>query len=722
MRFRFSIRYQLVVLSLFLFTIPWLGYQYVWEVEEYLRNGQEQTMLGTARAVATALHERKALFESRSSYLKNIRQGTDLYAPQLETPIRLDGKFEDWQNVGHLAQRYGREKVVHQYSANASATTLRFTHMVGKYEQYLYAMFMVADDKLLWRRKDSLKVDRSDHLLISLLSNDGELIRYIISPYNEGWINAYRLDEDVTQVTPTDNALEIQGHWKPTRDGYNIELRFPLALFSGSLAFALVDVDDADTREKQYAIGTADPNQFEDLGTVISSSPEIEQILAGLRYADSRVWVVDRHQRVLAKAGNIQAATGVRVKPRQQFEWEWMNWVEQNWILPVYYHILTRPPDNFIDELENAYELETEGVKTALAGRAESLWRLTPDNQAVILSASHPIFIDGEVRGAVIVEQTTHGIRTLRNRALEQLFHVIIAVMLLGTLGLFLFANRISSRIRKLRDQTESVIDHNGKIVGQLPVASQHDEIGDLNRTFATVIERLQHYNSYLENMASRLSHELRTPIAIVKSSLDNLKQFNLHKENEGFIERAQDGITRLSTILNRMSEATRLEQAITHEEFERVDLIKLIKACVEGYQHAYSTRKFVLSSQANEGMITGAPELFVQMLDKIVSNAVEFSQPEDTITFQIFRSARSLYIQVINPGPLLPSDMQEELLQSMVSIRAENTHQDTSADPHLGLGLYIANTIAMFHNGHLHIANLADHSGVVVTLSFPER
>ncbi|NMH60213.1 proteobacterial dedicated sortase system histidine kinase [Alteromonas ponticola] len=721
MRLRFSIRIQLVILSLFLFTIPWLGYQYVWEVEEYLRNGQEQTMLGTARAVATALHERKALFESRSAYLQNIRQGTDLYAPQLDNPIRLDGQFDDWQNIDHLAQRYGTEKVVQRYAESDIATTLEFTHMVGKFDQYLYAMFAVEDDRLLWRNAKSLRIDRSDHLLISVINANGDLARYSISPYEAGWINAYRLDDDLTQVKPIDNALEIQGHWRQTGTGYNIELRFPLALFSGSLAFALVDVDNPSTRAKQYAIGTANPNQFDQLGTVVSPSPEIEQILAGLKYADSRVWVVDRHQRVLAKAGDIQAATGVKVKPRQPFEWAWLNWLEQNWILPVYYHILTRPPDNFVDELENAYELETEGVKTALAGRAESLWRLTPDNQAVILSASHPIYIDGEVRGAVIVEQTTHGIRTLRNRALEQLFHVIIAVMLLGTLGLFLFANRISSRIRKLRDQTESVIDDNGKIVGQLAVARQKDEIGDLSRTFSTVVERLQHYNSYLENMASRLSHELRTPIAIVKSSLDNLRQFNTAANNDGFIERAQDGITRLSTILNRMSEATRLEQAITQEEFERVKLIKLITACVAGYQHAYNGRKFVLNSEIEEVYVRGVPELIAQMLDKIVSNAVEFSQPDDTITLQLSRHAKVLRIQVINPGPLLPNDMQEELFQSMVSVRADSSHQDTSSDPHLGLGLYIANTIAMFHKGQLQIANLADHSGVVVTLSMPE-
>ena len=80
LRLRIGIRIKLLFLSLFLFAIPWLGYQYVWEMESYLRTGQEQTLVGTARAVATALHERPKLFDNHASYLSDVKPGTDLYA------------------------------------------------------------------------------------------------------------------------------------------------------------------------------------------------------------------------------------------------------------------------------------------------------------------------------------------------------------------------------------------------------------------------------------------------------------------------------------------------------------------------------------------------------------------------------------------------------------------------------------------------------------------
>ncbi|MEW9798892.1 proteobacterial dedicated sortase system histidine kinase [Alteromonas lipolytica] len=722
MRPRFSIRVQLLLLSLFLFTIPWLGYKYVWELEQYLRSGQEQTMIGTARAVATALHERPALFDSQSAYLQDVRPGTDLYAPPIPSPIRLDARLGDWDSVTPLKQQYGEDQVVNWFDTTfpRPATTLSFTHMVGRYGQFLYAMFDVTDDKLVWRQSNSLAVDRSDHLLIGLTTEEGDLQRYIIAPYQAGWVNAYALDDDLSRYRAKDNALDIQGRWENTPTGYNIELRFPLSMTSGSLAFALVDVDDPRSRRKQYAIGTANPNRADALGTVVTPSPEIERILSGLQYAGSRVWVVDKHKRVLARAGDIQSSAGFRAPGRTQSDLAWWRWVEDNWLLPLYYHVLTKPPADFVDELDDAYALVGKDISSALDGQPDSLWRLTPDNKAVVLSAAYPIYIGDNVMGAVVVEQTTNGIRTLRNQALEELFHVILAVMLIGTLSLLLFANRISGRIRKLRDDTEAVIDDNGKIVGTLPLSRQHDEIGDLSRSFNDVLGRLQQYNSYLENMASRLSHELRTPIAVVKSSLDMLATVDEPDSHRLYIDRAQEGLRRLSTILNSMSEATRLEHAIAQESPEPFDAVKVLDGCIAGYQQAYPQREFQLRLSAEQAVVTGAPELFAQMLDKIVANSVEFSQPGDTISLHAWVQQRQLHLTITNPGPLLPEGMAEQLLQSMVSVRADASRYADAAHPHLGLGLYIANMITQYHKGKITLSDLPDHTGVCVKLILP--
>lgn len=715
---RIGIRLKLLFLSLFLFAIPWLGYKYVWELESYLRLGQEQTMLGTARAVATALHERPSLFDNQAAYLKDVKPGTDLYAHRIIDPIQLDGRLSDWVDYRHLALTYGEQQIISQ-QAEYLPESLSFQHMVGQYRQYLYAMFEVIDDNMVYRSQNSLRVDRNDHLLIALTAPDGAFQRYIVAPAKEGWVNAYLLDPNPESVRPIKLETGIQGHWRSTEQGYNIELRFPLEIMSSNIAFAIIDVDDASNRSRQYVVGTADPNQSTSLGTILVPSPEIENIIRGLKYSNARVWVVDKHTRVLARSGSIHSATGVRAALPKRDESSWLYKLEQEWLLPLYYQILTKPPADFVDELDSAFSLTGSDLDEALAGIPGSTWRLSPDNKALILSAAHPIFIDNQVMGAVLVEQTTHGIRTLRNRALEQLFHVILAVVFLGTLALFIFASRISFRIRNLRNETEAAIDAHGKIVNNIKASGTRDEIGDLSRTFHSVLNKLGQYNKYLENMSSRLSHELRTPVAIVNSSLENLamnaKEQDDENGNAEYIERAQHGIKRLSKILTNMSEATRLENAIQRSDVEDFNVDEVLKGCVEGYQLAYPDFQFSVSIQENAISLNGSPELFAQMLDKIVTNATEFSQPGSDIALSLDGSAGKFALQVINKGPLLPEDMQQQLLNSMVSVR----QHDDKGESHLGLGLYIANLIAEFHQCQLSLTNLRDLSGVRVTVVF---
>ncbi len=715
-RFRFGIRLKLLLLSLFLFAIPWLGYKYVWELESYLRIGQEQTMEGTARAVATALHERPSLFDSQSSYLQDVKPGTDLYAHKIVDPIRLDGQLDDWSDYRDLSLLYSEMQLIEQ-NEFYQPQSLQFEHMVGQFNQYLYAMFEVQDDVLVFRPSNSLRVDRNDYLLIAVTDPQGVFRRYIVAPQQSGWVNAYLLDDNPESYRPTTFETAIQGNWQQTSSGYNIELRFPLEIMSSKIAFAIVDVDDEQSRAKKYIIGTANPNQSDQLGTVLVPSPEIEKIIKGLRHSNARVWVVDKHMRVLARSGNIQDATGVRTAPIQAARDTWWQRVEQDWLFPLYYQILTKPPADFVDELDNAFALKGQDLANALSGDASSLWRLSPDNKAVVLSAAHPIFIDEQVMGAVVVEQTTHGIRTLRNRALEQLFHVIIAVVFLGTAALFLFASRISFRIRKLRNETESAIDDSGKILSNIPRSETKDEIGDLSRTFHSVLDKLQQYNSYLENMSSRLSHELRTPVAIVKSSLENLSMERAGQNNEDdqqeYIDRAQTGIHRLSKILTNMSEATRLEQAIQYSDPEEFDVYALLSGCAQGYRSAYPDREFLLSVDDNKKTLNGSPELFVQMLDKIIANAAEFSTDQGEISLSISTAGPVTTLSIANTGPLLPDNMHEQLLDSMVSVRAHKNEQEA----HLGLGLYIAKIIAEYHKAKLEIKNRDDQSGVIVKI-----
>ncbi|ABV37104.1 integral membrane sensor signal transduction histidine kinase [Shewanella sediminis HAW-EB3] len=728
-----GLRTKVAVLSLFLLCLPWLGYQYVWEMEKYLRHGQEKTLEGTTQALATALHERPKLFDSQASFLTQVQQGRDLYAYPLAGPIQLDGKLSDWAPYRHKSIEYGKNHQIFKADPN-TPLTVSFTHMVGKYSGYLYSFFEVTDPNVVYRGKNTLRIDQNDHLTIATLAPDGVFKRYIISTIKDGWISAFELPEDPSLSTPVKPEIQIQGKWKKTKQGYNVELRMPLDMVGSKLGFAIHDVNNLKSRRLDAVVGTSAIDDVDKLGTVLVPSPEIEGIIKGMSHNSSRIWVVDKHGRVLAKSGDIRNGSSVWTRtvteaPDPSF---WGQF-KHNVLTPFYYKILTTPPKDFIDSLQDSTVLEGSHIQRALSGKQGSTWRLTPDNKAVILAAASPIWIDDKVMGVVISEETTHGIRTLRNKALEKLFNVILTVMSMGTLALFFFASSISSRIRKLRDEAERAIDSQGRIRNHIQGSKVRDEIGDLSRSFASIVSRLGLYTHYLENMSSRLSHELRTPVAVVRSSLEHLGLQQLDKDSRKYVDRAQEGVSRLSMILNNMSEATRLEESLSKAEMDIFPLSKVVNGCMQGYQLTYPQQEFILSIPDEPLNMSGVPEYIAQLMDKLIANALEFSLPGTAITVSLEVKQRQAELSISNFGPELPDKMSEQIFESMVSVRAQKA-QDK---PHLGLGLYIARLITEFHQGSIVATNISTssesikdnepsrvqdpgHSGVTICVTLP--
>jgi two-component system, OmpR family, sensor histidine kinase ChvG len=445
-----------------------------------------------------------------------------------------------------------------------------------------------------------------------------------------------------------------------------------------------------------------------------AASEEIQQIIKGLGRAESRIWAVDSNLNLLAIAGSLkQESVGARAAEPEPGALAALTRL----LRPLSARLLRRPSADFDDALPESAIASGREVASALGGVPAWRWRNTPDGRAVILSAAHPIWSGEEVVGAVVVEETSNAILTLSNRALEQLLTVTLVAFAVGALTLLTFASRLSVRLRRLRNEAEAAIDSQGRIHKLIAGSRAQDEIGDLSRSFSTVLARLAQYNAYLEKMAGRLSHELRTPIAVVRSSLDNLKLQPLPEEARVYMERANDGLKRLDTILTRMAEATRLEHTLRQPERERFDARLVLSGCVSGYASVYPARRFELRLAALPAPLEGSPELFAQMLDKLAANAVDFSRGDEPVRVALENQGEQVLISMSNAGPLLPADMQGRLFESMVSVRGQ-----ASGDPHLGLGLYIARLIAEFHGGRIAAANRDDGGGVIVSLRFPLR
>jgi dedicated sortase system histidine kinase len=446
------------------------------------------------------------------------------------------------------------------------------------------------------------------------------------------------------------------------------------------------------------AVATALHERPQLLASASGRDEEVDAILLGLQRTSSRIWVVDGRYQVIAVAGGLRRSVDV----------------EPPWWQPLVHWLIPRPTEDFVDAPPEDLLATGADVAAALQGTPATRTRRTRDGRAVVISAAHPIWNGDEVSGAVVTEETTNSVMSVKNAALERLLLLTLAAFAGAAILLMAFATRLSLRIRRLRDEAESAIDARGRITRLSAGSGARDEIGDLSRSFSAVLQRLAEHHSYLESMAGRLSHELRTPIAVVRSSLENLK---LSDQDSGrYIERAEQGLARLGRILERMTEASRLEQSLETVERSRYDLVAVVRGCVEGYRIAYPRASFELELPAKRVEVEGAPDLAAQLLDKLVENAVDFAAKGTPVRVALEDSGSHALLTVSNRGALLPDKMRTRLFESMISLR----EAPGTGTPHLGLGLYVARLIAEFHGGTIAASNLPSGDGVAVGVRLP--
>jgi dedicated sortase system histidine kinase len=701
-----GLRTQVLLLALILLVIPWVGYRYVLEMERFLREGQERALIATARAVATALHERAALFETGGAAPFGATDA-GLYVRALPGQIHLDGDDSDWPPLSATSS---------DVPLSYSGATVSMTPRLGKRDRYLYLLVKVTDEHLVYRTANETRADRADRVELGLVNPRGTFQRMVVAANGPGPIQAWRIAGDGASIDAPLPESRVEGFWRETPNGYVVELRMPLTMVGPRLGLLVASADDPTTRETTSMAGPTGVDKPEMLAQVLIPESEIDLILQGLGRTTSRIWVVDSDHRVLAQSGTLKPQPEPTPATDSSLAASLWAKIEQATLRRIYAQVLGHPSEDFDEGPSDASGSLGAEIDDALKGSTVTRWRTTPDQRAVVLSAAHPIFVADRPAGAVVVEETTNAILSVRTRALETLFTTALVVLLLGTIALFIFATRLSTRIRRLRDEAERAVDQQGRVRGIIASSTAGDEIGDVSRSVSTILRRLGEYNAYLEHLGGRLAHELRTPIAVVRSSLDNLRLQQLPDEAKVYMERAQEGLVRLGRILTSMTEATRLEQLLQHSERELFDLAAVVAGCINGYRLAYPSTQFEAQAPSGPLMARGAPDLIAQMLDKLVANAVDFALPDTAVRLELEVEQSIARLYVINDGPLLPDAMQGRLFESMVSIRP---HQQ-GREPHLGIGLYIVRLIVEFHDGAVDAANRADRRGVVFGVTLP--
>ncbi len=664
-----KLKSKFISILLLILVIPIASLGLLKEIENALFEQLKSSLLLSSKMLAEQLSQNEQWFYDSLLPEKNKSSSKELFVFPLARNLEVDGYFEEWMDF-ELHREY------------FTSEDLSLGLLLGNYQRHLFLSIKVTDPHLIYKNAEIKGL--ADRLQIDFKEKNQAVESIYLSP---------RLSGKISVLVKNKQGLKIdwryKASWIATADGFDVEIKFPSGIKPRHLKVTHKNID----KKGQQKYSSINSSGRYAMNPLVWPSQDIINFSKHLALKKGqRLWVIDHQGRVLTSQGDLALKT-TKMNANPILRW-----------------LLTDSEESLVDRRANALHLDSVQIYQAQRGETStSVERFKNSDQAVAI-ASYPIRKGDQILGVLLLEENVAEVQLLQKKALLNMFMLALVIFLLVIWIVYWYVSRMVNRIQHLKNSVEQVVDQQGRMKEPLQIDNlEGDEIDDLYRAFYQMGARLYDYNDHLEKLASRLSHELRTPIAIVRSSLDNLLLSCQTEEDRQIIQRALDGNQRLGDIINRMKQATGVKEAMQTATKETLDIERYLTQIVSSYQSSFCDFQFKLSTDIHQPMQTISPELFAEMLDKLISNAMSFTDKNQPILIEICQQQQMNILRVINKGPSIDKKNRKRIFHSLVSIR--NKKQSTGTN--LGLGLYVVKLIAEFHQAKVKVENLADDSGV---------
>ncbi len=377
------------------------------------------------------------------------------------------------------------------------------------------------------------------------------------------------------------------------------------------------------------------------------------------------------------------------------------------------------PPIGAADAAEYysiAGRLEGPEIGAALAGRYGAATRLAPgEERAVILYSALPVRSGDQVVGAVLVSQSTARILGQIYEVRLRTFVVFLASLAAAiVLSLFL-AGTITRPLKALAGEAHALSDGRGRLRGRFRGSRRGDEIGELARSLEELTRRLEARQAATEAFAADVSHELKNPLASIRSAGEMLAGAELATDRKRFSGVVEQEVARMERLLAGVREIVHLDAPETAEERRQVDLGALVDEIVGSFRLRLGDGARLTVRRPDEALeVVGEPERFAALVENLIDNALGFAPVGSEVELELARFAGSVRLTVADRGPGIPEEHLARVFDRFFTWRPAER-----GSKHSGLGLAIVRAVAEAHGGRAEVA-AREGGGALFTVTLP--
>jgi two-component system, OmpR family, sensor histidine kinase ChvG len=363
---------------------------------------------------------------------------------------------------------------------------------------------------------------------------------------------------------------------------------------------------------------------------------------------------------------------------------------------------------------------QSDRAKVSGADMAQKLYPLARNGETAsntgqgpeggtLFSVATPIIQNGVVQGVVAVTSAEGEIDRLVRYEREQILQMFV-IALMVSIGLSLvLASTIANPLSDLAAAAEIGGDRDGQArnAGRVRIpdlTARPDEIGRLSVAMRGMVTALYDRIDANEQFAADVSHEIKNPLASLRSAVGSLRFVKKEEHREKLLDVIEHDVRRLDRLVSDISNASRLDSELVKEEEENFNLLKTLGNLCEylGKQANEKGVEFITDFPTDPIRINGLEARLAQVFVNLITNAISFCDNGDAVRVWARKRENRVLIVVEDTGPGIPEAALAKVFKRFYSERPKNDFGN-----HSGLGLAISKQIIEAHGGVIWAENI---------------
>jgi len=300
----------------------------------------------------------------------------------------------------------------------------------------------------------------------------------------------------------------------------------------------------------------------------------------------------------------------------------------------------------------------------------------------------------------------------LERRFTWGLFAAVSFLFVVGVGGAILLRRKMLARVQGIRRTVSAIMQ--GDLRQRLPTVRSGDEFDTLAQTLNGMLDHIEYLIAGISNVSNSIAHDLRTPLAELRSRLEELATTR-PPPGETFteIDAAVADVDRVMRIFSALLRLAEIDSGARRSGFVPVDAAAVAAEVVEFYEPA-AEQKGVLFSFHSEGVaaVAGDPVLLAQAVSNLIDNSLKSVPAAGAISVRVARRADAVEIAVADNGPGIAAADRPKATERFFRGDASR------GSPGVGLGLSIVDAVAKLHGGVLQL--LDNHPGLLAQMVLP--